>query len=159
MISPPKADTVNRMLERIVVFSVFCLAAWAQQAPNPGVSPNVLLNNSQVRVSRVEVQPGAARSMHTHDDVRFHLFLPITGNLELTVGSQAPVAATPGHATYIEKGTMHGFKNTGNSLAMVYEVFVYLNAPPVKAGDQANLDSDALALALAFASTKTVTGP
>lgn len=97
--------------------------------------------------------------MHKHDDVKFHLFLPITGTLELTVGAQAPVAATQGHATYIEKGTMHGFKNTGNSVAMVYEVFVYLNAPPVKAGDQANSERDALALALAFAGTKTITGP
>ena len=119
------------MLARIVVFMAFCLSAWAQQEPNPGVLPNVLLNNPQVRVSRVEVQPGATRSMHKHDDVRYHLFLPITGTLELTVGSQAPVAATPGHATYIEKGTMHGFKNTGNSVAMVYEVFVYLDAPPL----------------------------
>ena len=129
MISPAKADNVGRMFLRIVIFVVVCLSVWAQQAPNPGVSPNVLLNNPQVRVSRVEVQPGATRSMHKHDDVRYHLFLPITGTLELTVGSQAPVAATPGHATYIEKGTMHGFKNTGNSVAMVYEVFVYLDAP------------------------------
>ena len=90
----------------------FVVSAWAQtaapkQSPDPGVSPNVLLDNSQVRVSRVEVQPGATRRMHKHDDVRCHLFLPITGTLQLTVGSQAPVAVTPGHATYIEKGTMH----------------------------------------------------
>lgn len=42
---------------------------------NPGVNPIRLLDRKEVRVSRVEIQPGAVRSVHTHDDVRFHLWI------------------------------------------------------------------------------------
>ena len=34
----------------------------------------------EVRGIRVEVQPGAVRAVHTHDDVRFHLWIPTSGN-------------------------------------------------------------------------------
>jgi quercetin dioxygenase-like cupin family protein len=62
--------------------------------------------------------------VHTHDDVRFHLFIPVTGKIELTIGSAKPVETTPGQAYFLEKGTPHGFKNLGSSPAMVMEVFV-----------------------------------
>jgi len=38
-----------------------------------GVNPVRLMDRPEVRVSRVEVAPGAVRSVHTHDDVRFHM--------------------------------------------------------------------------------------
>jgi oxalate decarboxylase/phosphoglucose isomerase-like protein (cupin superfamily) len=72
----------------------------------------------------VELQPGAVRSVHQHDDVRFHLFIPVSGKLELTIGSAKPVEATPGQAYFMEKGTPHGFKNVGSTPAAVMEVFV-----------------------------------
>ena len=92
--------------------------------PDPGVTPVRQMDRSDVRVTRVELQPGAVRSVHVHNDVRFHLFIPISGQLELTIGSAQPVAAVPGQAYYMEKGTPHGFRNAGSSPAMVMEVFV-----------------------------------
>src|ERR1700732_2584547 len=88
-------------------------------SPNPGVTPVRLMDRSDVRVTRVELQPGAVRSVHVHDDVRFHLFIPVSGQLELTIGSAKPVDAVPGQAYYMEKGTPHGFRNVGSSPAMV----------------------------------------
>jgi quercetin dioxygenase-like cupin family protein len=96
----------------------------AVNSPDPGVTPVRQIDRAEVRVTRVELQPGAVRSVHTHDDVRFHLFIPVTGELELTIGSAKPVKATLGQAYFMEKGTPHGFRNTGSSPAMVMEVFV-----------------------------------
>jgi quercetin dioxygenase-like cupin family protein len=62
--------------------------------------------------------------VHTHNDVRFHLFIPVTGKIELTIGSAKPVETTPGQAYFMEKGTPHGFRNIGSQPAMVMEAFV-----------------------------------
>jgi mannose-6-phosphate isomerase-like protein (cupin superfamily) len=93
-------------------------------SPNPGVAPTRLMDRSDVRVTRVELQVGAVRSVHVHNDVRYHLFIPVSGQLELTIGSAKPVDAAPGQAYYMEKGTPHGFRNVGSTPAMVMEVFV-----------------------------------
>jgi quercetin dioxygenase-like cupin family protein len=92
--------------------------------PNPGVKPTRLMDRPDVRVLHVDVQPGAVRAVHAHNDVRFHLFIPVSGQLELTVGSAAPIVVAPGEAQYIEKGTPHGFRNIGNTPAVLMEVFV-----------------------------------
>src|SRR5262252_3000174 len=82
------------------------------QAPaaNEGVNPVRLIDRAEVRVSRVEVAPGAVRCVHTHDDVRFHLWIPVSGKLEVTIGSAKPVEAASGQAFFLERGTPHGFK-------------------------------------------------
>jgi quercetin dioxygenase-like cupin family protein len=91
---------------------------------NPGVNPIRLMDRPEVRVSRVEIQPGAVRSVHMHDDVRFHLWIPVSGKLEITIGSAAPVEAASGKAFFLQKGTPHGFRNVGTTMAVVMEVFV-----------------------------------
>lgn len=96
----------------------------AANTPDPGVNPVRQIDRAEVRVTRVELQPGALRSTHAHNDVRFHLFIPVSGKIELTIGSAKPVEATPGQAYFMEKGTQHGFRNMGTTPAMVMEVFV-----------------------------------
>ena len=122
------------MNKRIYVLAALAalLLSWSSNSqtparaagPDPGVTPVRQMDRSDVRVTRVELQPGAVRSVHVHNDVRFHLFIPVSGQLELTIGSAQPVAAVPGQAYYMEKGTPHGFRNAGSSPAMVMEVFV-----------------------------------
>ena len=73
---------------------------------------------------QVEIQPGAVGSVHTHEDVRSHLWAPVSGNLEITIGSSKPVAAVSGQAFFIEKGTPHGFRSVGDTPAAVLEIFV-----------------------------------
>src|SRR6516165_4845801 len=96
----------------------------ASKNANQGVNPVRLMDRPEVRVSRVEVAPGAVRAVHTHDDVRFHLWIPISGKLEITIGSAKPVEATSGQAFFMEKGTPHGFRNIGTTPATVMEIFV-----------------------------------
>jgi len=117
------------------------------KGPNPGVTPVRQIDRPEVRVLRVEIQPYAVRSMHTHDDVRFHLFIPVSGALEITIGSAQPVPALPGQVFFIEKSTPHGFRNTGTTPAIAMEVFV----KPDAAAAKAHLTTED-ALALAFAS-------
>jgi len=118
-----------------LVGGLACQTASAQSEPkaiptqDPGVARATLIDNAQVRILRVEIQPGGVRRIHTHDDVTFHLFLPVSGTIEITIGSAKPATASVGQAFYLEKGTPHGFRNTGTSQAMALEVFVKPGAP------------------------------
>ena len=96
----------------------------AANSPDPGVTPVRLMDRAEIRISRVEVQPGAVRSVHTHDDVRFHVWVALSGKLEITIGAAQPVAAKEGQAFFMQKGTPHGFRNTGPTGAAVMEIFV-----------------------------------
>ncbi len=98
-------------------------AAQAGEA-DPGVRPTRLIDRAEVRVSRVELQAGATRRVHTHDDVEFHLWVPLSGTFQLSVGSEAPAAAAPGQAFFFKRGTPHGFRNVGTSAGAVLEIFV-----------------------------------
>ena len=140
------------MTRTLMILAMACVPGLAQ-IPGPaavptqdaGVARAVLLDKPQVRVLRVEIQAGATRKMHTHDDVRFHLFLPIAGSIEFTKGTEK-MAAVPGQVFYMDKGTLHGFRNTGTTVAMAFEVFIRDAGPTA-----GNYDASA-ALALAFAS-------
>jgi quercetin dioxygenase-like cupin family protein len=118
--------TINSALTLTLLcaFQASAQTPGAANGPNPGVTPVRQIDRAEVRVTRVELQVGAVRSVHTHDDVRFHLFIPVSGKLELTIGSAKPVEAAVGQAYFMEKGTPHGFRNTGSTPAMVMEVFV-----------------------------------
>ena len=152
------------MNARTLMVPIFFMASFASaQIPGPaavptqdaGVARAVLLDKPQVRVLRVEIQAGATRKMHTHDDVRFHLFLPITGSIEFTKGTEKS-AAIPGQVFYMDKGTLHGFRNTGTSVAMAFEVFIRDGAPTAENDNTTDAERDALALALAFANMPPV---
>ena len=101
-------------------------AASAQQLPeaDPGVRPTRLIDRAEVRVSRIDLQPGSVRRVHAHDDVVYHLWIPIEGTLELTIRNEAPSAGKPGQAFFMTRGTPHGFKNVGSTPAAVFEIFI-----------------------------------
>ena len=99
-----------------------------------GYTPVRLWERPDVRATRVELKPMATRAVHQHDDVKFHLFIPLAGRLQLTVGSDKPIDAPVGQAFYIKGGTPHGFRNLGSTPAMAMEIFV-------KDGPTASLDA------------------
>lgn len=90
------------------------------------------MDHLKFRVARVEIQPGAVRSVHTHDDVRYHLWVPVSGKLEITIGSSKPAAAASGQAFFIGKGAPHGFQNVGDTPAAALEIFVKDGASAAK---------------------------
>jgi quercetin dioxygenase-like cupin family protein len=103
--------------------------------PDPGVHFIVILDNPSVRVLQVTLQPGAVRRDHVHNDVTFHMLVPVTGSLEVTAASlTAPsgretFTAVPGQAYYMVKGQPHGFVNKTATPVQVIEVFVKGEAP------------------------------
>src|SRR3981081_1720132 len=89
------------------------------QAPSPeadpGVKPTRMIDRPEVRASRVVIDPGATRRVHAHDDVVYHLWIPIEGPLQIRMGSDPPVTAVSGQAFFLKRGTPHGFKNIGTT--------------------------------------------
>ena len=104
-------------------------APWPQMKllqPTSGhdITNAALIDREEVRVLRVDVAAGGVRHVHTHDDVRFHLFIPIDGRVRLQVGDAAPVEVGPWQTTFIPGGTRHGFTSVGPATVQVMEVFV-----------------------------------
>jgi quercetin dioxygenase-like cupin family protein len=98
--------------------------AGAQPEADPGVRPTRLIDRPEIRVSRIELQGGAVRAVHAHDDVEYHVWVPLEGRLEITIEPGTPVVATPGQAFFMTRGTRHGFRNLESSPAAVMEIFV-----------------------------------
>jgi quercetin dioxygenase-like cupin family protein len=92
--------------------------------PDPGVNFLNVVENPHVRVLQVTLQPGAVRRPHVHNDVTFHMLVPVTGALELTVEKDPVVTAIPGQAYYMVKGQVHGFTNKTAAAVQVIELFI-----------------------------------
>ena len=92
--------------------------------PDPGVNFLVVVDNPHVRVLQVTLQPGAVRRPHVHNDVTFHMMVPVTGALELTVEKDPVITAVPGQAYYMVKGQTHGFTNKTAAAVQVIELFI-----------------------------------
>ena len=91
---------------------------------NVAISNAVLRDQSDIRIIRVVVEAGGKRAMHAHNDVKFHLFVPVSGPMvvDLDGGQSANVPAWQPY--YMKAGTQHGFHNTGTSAVEIMEIFV-----------------------------------
>ena len=123
-----------------LLLTVFCMASGVAQTPGAGggdlvlkpiaatsgtgVSNVPLLNRDEVRVLRVDIEPNGVRNIHTHDDVKYHLFIPISGPMQFHVDGEKPLDVAQWQGQFIKGGTRHGFRNTGSSKVTVMEVFV-----------------------------------
>jgi quercetin dioxygenase-like cupin family protein len=92
--------------------------------PDPGVNFINVVENPHVRVLQVTLQPGAVRRPHVHNDVTFHMLVPINGSLELTVEKDPVVTTVPGQAYYMVKGQTHSFTNKSSAAVQVIELFI-----------------------------------
>jgi quercetin dioxygenase-like cupin family protein len=91
---------------------------------DPGVfNTSPVIDRAELRAGSLEIKPGGMRRVHQHDDVKFHLFIPLTGAVQLNIGAET-ISAVPGQVYFINKGTPHGFKNATQSTATAVEVFV-----------------------------------
>ncbi|HIF12139.1 MAG TPA: hypothetical protein EYQ82_03855 [Dehalococcoidia bacterium] len=91
---------------------------------NVGISNAVLREQDEVRALRVVVEPGGTRIIHAHSDVQFHLFVPISGPMELNLEGQPTLDIQPWHPYYLAEGTRHGFHNSGSVAVEIMEIFV-----------------------------------
>jgi mannose-6-phosphate isomerase-like protein (cupin superfamily) len=91
---------------------------------NQGISNAVLRDQDEVRVLRVVVEPGGTRAMHAHNDVRFHLFVPVSGAMQLNLEGGRSVEVPPWQPYFMAAGTQHGFHNDGSEPVEIMEIFV-----------------------------------
>ncbi len=83
-----------------------------------GHTEDVIVDNAQVRVTEVQVSPGAATDEHTHKLP--HLFVPLTGGSLLSVtktGPPQPVSMNAGQVQWMPAGNTHLLRNTGKQTA------------------------------------------
>ena len=96
----------------------------ATREVDPGVfNTSPIIDRAELRAGRLEIKPGGTRRVHQHDDVQFHLFIPLTGSVQLNIGTET-INAVAGQVYFINKGTPHGFKNASDSTSTAVEVFV-----------------------------------
>ena len=93
-------------------------------AGNIGVSNAVTRDQPEVRILRVVVEPGGKRVIYAHDDVDFHLFVPISGPMSFDREGAESVEVLPWQPVYMDAGTRHGFRNTGSSPVDIMEIFI-----------------------------------
>ncbi len=91
---------------------------------NVGISNAVLRDQPEVRALRVVVEPGGTRPIHAHSGVQFHLFVPISGPMELNLDGGRSVQVRPWHPYFLQEGTRHGFHNSGSTAVEIMEIFV-----------------------------------
>ena len=91
---------------------------------NVGISNAVLRDQPEVRALRVVVEPGGTRPIHAHAGVQFHLFVPISGPMELNLDGGQTVDVQPWHPYFLEEGTRHGFHNSSFTAVEIMEIFV-----------------------------------
>ena len=79
---------------------------------NVGVSNAVLRDQPEIRVLRVVVEPGGTRPIHAHSGVQYHLFVPVSGPMELNLDGGRSVQVRPWHPYFLQKAP-----NTGSTTA------------------------------------------
>src|SRR5437773_1824361 len=81
-----------KSLHSIVIFALCCAPVFGQQRGqgrgNPGVSPQTIMDTAEVRVTRVQLEAGAVRPSHAHNEGPFHIFIPITSPVEIFFGPE-----------------------------------------------------------------------
>lgn len=93
-------------------------------AGNAGISNAVLRDQQDIRVIRVQVEPGGTRAMHAHNDVKFHLFVPISGAMKLDLDGGSSVDVPAWQPYYMKAGTQHAFHNAGAAPVEIMEIFI-----------------------------------
>ena len=91
---------------------------------NVGISNAVLRDQPEVRALRVVVEPGGTRVIHAHTGVEFHLFVPISGPMELNLDGGRSVQVQPWHPYFLPEGTRHGFHNSSATEVEIMELFI-----------------------------------
>ena len=91
---------------------------------NVGISNAILRDQPEIQALRVVVEPGGMRVIHAHTDVNFHLFIPISGTMQVDLDGGPSVDVQPWHPYFLQGGTRHGFHNSNDTAVEIMEIFV-----------------------------------
>jgi quercetin dioxygenase-like cupin family protein len=116
----------------IAIAAICCAPTSAQQRGQgrggfSGVSPSTIMDTPDVRVTRVQIDAGAVRPSHSHNEGPFHMFIPITGPVQVFFGPEGKEdmeTVAPGQVHFFKSNTPHGFRNPGSTPVTFIEIFV-----------------------------------
>ena len=116
----------------LVIVALCCAPVLPQQRGQAGggiagVSPSNIMDTPDVRVARVQIEAGAVRPSHSHNEGPFHMFIPITGSVQVFFGPEGKEemeTVAPGQVHFFKSNTPHGFKNPGSAPVIFIEIFV-----------------------------------
>src|SRR5690242_19481769 len=77
-------------------------ATYREMEVDPGVFYATVMDRPEVRIGHVRVAPGGSRRSHTHDDVIWHVMVPLNGTVRLTIGTDAPIDASAGKVYFLK---------------------------------------------------------
>lgn len=123
---------LNKFSLIVVIAALCCAPAWAQQRGQgrggiAGVSPSTIMDTADVRVVRVQIDAGAVRPSHSHNEGPFHMFIPITGSVQVFFGPEGKEeteTVAPGQVHFFKSNTPHGFRNPSSMPVTFIEIFV-----------------------------------
>lgn len=104
------------------LFSCSLLFAQAQREP---ATPTTLIENAQTRIVRVDILANSTRSMHSHDDMLWHVFVTMDAPIVLTLKGQEqqPVRLGPWQTHFFKGGTVHSITNPNPRVVQFMEFF------------------------------------
>jgi hypothetical protein len=136
----------------VLALLVSCSAGFAQVVDPPfdntePATPTFLIEQAETRIVRVDMLADATRSMHSHTDMLWHVFVTMDSPVILTIEGQAnPVMLGPWESHFFTGGTMHAITNPSLEPIQFLEFF------SKKLDTAANVeDGRNLAMALAHA--------
>src|SRR5437899_1234926 len=122
---------LKRFSLAIAIVAFCCAPTTAQQRGqgrgNPGVSPTTIMDTPDVRVARVQLDAGAVRPSHVHNEGPFHMLVSVTGAVQVFFGPEGKEemeTVAPGQVHFFKSNTPHGFRNPGSTPVTFIEIFV-----------------------------------
>ena len=87
-------------------------------------APVTLIENAQTRIVRVNIEPNSTRSMHSHDDMLWHVFVTMDAPIVLTIkGQEQRVELAPWQTHFFKGGTVHSITNPNGRYVQFLEFF------------------------------------
>jgi len=137
-------------LSILLLSSPLLFAQGRAAGPREPATPTTLIENDQTRIVRVQQLANSTRSMHSHDDMLWHVFVTMDAPIDLDIKGEGIVHLGPWQTHFFKGGTMHAIINPNPTAVQFLEFFAK------KTTTTAALDEDAArALALAFAQRQT----
>lgn len=95
--------------------------AAAQQEP---ATPTTIIEHPQTRIVRVDILASSTRSMHSHDDMLWHVFVTMDAPIVLNIqGGKEPIRLEPWKSHFFKGGTVHSITNPNPKPVQFLEFF------------------------------------
>ncbi|MSO45939.1 MAG: hypothetical protein EXQ59_04130 [Acidobacteria bacterium] len=114
------------MLPIVLILLVSCPAIFAQvpAPPQEPATPTTLIEREETRIMRVDILANSTRSMHSHPDMLWHVFMTMDAPMILMIqGETEPVKLGPWESHFLVGGTMHAISNPNARPVQFLEFF------------------------------------